>query len=62
MEEVWLQHNFQTGLPRALLSEVPAIMLNIINKIIVQDIGAKSEMNTRKYKPMMALDDEVEAN
>lgn len=47
---------------RGSLIELTALMLDIINKIIVQDIGAKSELSTRKYKPMMALDDEVEPN
>lgn len=37
-------------------------MMDIINRIIVQYIGSKLELSIRKYKPMMALDDEVEAN
>lgn len=37
-------------------------MMDIINKIVVQDIDAKFEPSTRKLKHMMALDDEVEAN
>lgn len=36
--------------------------MDIITKIIVQDIGAKSQLSTRKYNPMMAIDNEVEAN
>lgn len=38
------------------------MMLDIIMKIVIQDIGSKSELSTRKYKPMMVLDDEVEAD
>lgn len=37
-------------------------MVYIINKIIVQDVSFKSELSTKKYHPMTALDDEVEAN
>lgn len=37
-------------------------MLDIINKIIIQDIRAKLELSTRKYKSIIALDDEVEDN
>lgn len=38
------------------------LMLDITNKIIIQDIGVESELSTHKYKPMMVLDDEVDAN
>lgn len=36
--------------------------LDIVLKIITQDIGSKSSLSTRKYKLMMALNDEMEAN
>lgn len=39
-----------------------AMMLDIVLKIIIQDVGSKSELSTRKYKPMMVLDDMVQAN
>lgn len=31
-------------------------------KMIIQDIGSKSELSTRKYKPMIVLDDEESAD
>lgn len=44
------------------MDKVDIMMLNIVLKIIIQDVGSKSELSIRKYKSMMALDDEVEAN
>lgn len=44
------------------MDQMPTIMLDLINKIFVQDISFTSELSTKKYKPMMVLDDEVEAN
>lgn len=56
----YTQH-FKLASPRGSLDIVSAIILDIINKIIVQDISSKSKLSTRKYLIMMALDDEVEA-
>lgn len=53
----WKKPDFESAFKLATrkgsLTELPALML---------DIGANSELSTKKYKPMMALDDEVEAN
>lgn len=53
---------FKLGSTRGSLKQGPPFMMDIINKIIVQDIDAQSELSTPKYKPMMALDDGIEAN
>lgn len=52
---------FTLGSPRGSLDQVSATMFDIVNKIIIHDVGAKSELSTRKYKPMRALDDEVDS-
>lgn len=62
VEEPDYETTFKLGFRKGSQSKVSTIMLYLINKIIVQNIGAKSELSTRIYKPMMAIDDEVEAN
>lgn len=52
---------FKLGSPKGSLDQVSAFVLDIVNEIIIQDVSSKSKLSTRKYKPMMALDDEVEA-
>lgn len=61
-KKVEYTETFKLGSPRGSLAEVPEIMLDIINKIVIQDDSSKSELSNRKYRPMMALDGEVEAN
>lgn len=38
------------------------MILDIVLKIIIQDINSKLKLSTRKYKPMMALDDGIVAD
>lgn len=37
-------------------------MLHIMLKMIIQEVGSKVELPTRKYKPMMMLDNKIPAN
>lgn len=45
--------------PKGSLDPFAAMMLDIILKIIIKDVNSKSELSTRKYKPMMVLNDGI---
>lgn len=38
------------------------MMLDIVLKMVIQDVDSRSELSTRKYKPMMLPDDKVEVD
>lgn len=68
-KEHWLQSKapeytkpFKLKTPKGSIVLEAGMMLDIVLKIIIQDVGSKAELSTRKYKPMMALEGMVEAN
>lgn len=48
--------------PKGSLGENGPTLLDISLKIILQDVGLRSKLSARKYKPLMAINDVIEAD
>lgn len=57
------KHNvFKLATPKGSLDYLATLMLGIMLKMIIQEVGSKAELSTRKYKPMTVFDNEVPAD
>lgn len=53
---------FKLATPKGSLDVSPMMILDIVLKIIIQDVGSRAKLSTWKYKPLMSLVDDMEVD